>query len=281
MPTSSKRGNDLFLFIHANWLCECRQCLGHGNVTLCSCSKRPQRLEDCRTVSPWLFLGAGLMSVLAQQRTGLGRLQRLERGPILHNTCTRGAEAPGNRRSLRLYMEGLVCSEWNKKPACNTQHISQLPVNPRKEKREAQCHHGQLGGCKFQQCSSTDDTRKWWRNIAIIENCNLVFHTSRCEQLTFAKVHPSYSFKKPKGHQNMDGHDPEVSRKVKDIIINMLQVFWQRLARKKKQSWNFPLEMSEALKLLIHNVMAAFKIGELDLRQQADFRVTHHWDKRG
>lgn len=168
---------------------ECRQHLAHRNVTLCSCSKRPQRLEDCRTVSPWLFLGAGLMSVLAQQRTGLGRMQRLERGPILYNTCTGGAEAPGNRRSLRLYMEALVCSEWNKKPACNTQHISQLPVNPRKEKREAQCHYGQLDGCKFQQCCSTNDNRKLWQNIATIENGTLFFHTSRCEQQTSAKVH--------------------------------------------------------------------------------------------
>lgn len=226
------------------------------------------------------FSRCGLNECAGSAEDWPGTMQRLERGPILHNTCTGGAEAPGNRRSLRLYMEALVCSEWNKKPACNTQHISQLPVNPRKEKREAQCHHGQLDGCKFQQCSSSNDNRKQWHNIAIIENCTLVFHTSRYEQLTFAKVRPSYSFKKPKGHQSMDGHDPEVSRKVKDIIINVLQVFWQRLVWKKMER-NFLLEMSKALKLLIHNVMAAFKISEPDLLQQSDFRVTHHWDKRG
>lgn len=220
------------------------------------------------------------MSVLAQQRTGLGHMQRLERGPILCNTCTGGAEAPGNRRSLRLYMEALVCSKWNKKPACNTQHISQLPVNPRKEKREAQCHRGQLDGCKFLQCSSTNDIRKQWRNIAIIENCTLFYLDLKVWTANICQGPSKIFFQKAKGTSgygwSWPWHFPKSERHHYKCASSVLTAS----CVKKKQSCNFPLEMSEALKLLIHNVMAAFKISEPDLRQQADFRVTHHWDKR-
>lgn len=96
---------EIYLFMQTD---KCMQCLAHINVW--SCSKCPQRQENCWTVSDSLSLGESVMSVLAQQRTGHD-VRGDSSGPLY--CMARAAEeqrASGNRRSLRLYV-ALVCCE--------------------------------------------------------------------------------------------------------------------------------------------------------------------------
>lgn len=95
-----------------------RQRWAGRNVTLCSCSKRPQRPAG---------QVRGFMSVLAQQRPGLawpGRTPRLQWVPGPKTRAAEEQRAPGNRGSLRHYLEASACCVNEKARLQHSAHFS-------------------------------------------------------------------------------------------------------------------------------------------------------------